>query len=71
MRRSPDELNKMRKAGKVVAEMHEATRAAIRPGVTTMELNEVAADVLAKRGRGPISSTTTAFRRSSARAPMT
>jgi methionyl aminopeptidase len=40
----------MRKAGKVVAEMHEATRAAIRPGVTTMELNDVAADVLAKRG---------------------
>jgi methionyl aminopeptidase len=40
----------MRKAGKVVAEMHEATRAAIRPGVTTLELNEVAAEVLAKRG---------------------
>jgi methionyl aminopeptidase len=50
VRRSPDELNKMRKAGKVVAEMHEATRAAIRPGVTTMQLNEVAAEVLAKRG---------------------
>ena len=50
MRRSPDELNKMRKAGKVVAEMHEATRAAIRPGVTTMQLNEVSAEVLAKRG---------------------
>ncbi|MGA2968195.1 MAG: type I methionyl aminopeptidase [Acidimicrobiales bacterium] len=50
MRRSKDELSKMRKAGKVVAEMHEATRAAIRPGVTTMELNEVAAEVLAKRG---------------------
>jgi methionyl aminopeptidase len=50
MRRSKDELNKMRKAGKVVAEMHEATRAAIRPGVTTMQLNEVAADVLTKRG---------------------
>jgi methionyl aminopeptidase len=40
----------MRKAGKVVAEMHEATRAAIRPGVTTRELNEVAAEVLANRG---------------------
>jgi methionyl aminopeptidase len=40
----------MRKAGKVVAEMHEATRAAIRPGVTTLALNEVAAEVLAKRG---------------------
>ena len=50
MRRSTEELNKMRKAGRVVAEMHEATRAAIRPGVTTRQLNEVAADVLAKRG---------------------
>ena len=50
MRRSADELDKMRKAGKVVAEMHEATRAAIRPGITTRQLNEVAAEVLAKRG---------------------
>lgn len=50
MRRTADELAKMRKAGKVVAEMHEATRAAIRPGVTTLELNEVAAEVLTRRG---------------------
>ncbi len=50
MRRSAEELNKMRKAGKVVAEMHEATRAAIRPGVTTRQLNDVAAAVLDKRG---------------------
>jgi methionyl aminopeptidase len=49
MRRNADELNKMRRAGQVVAEMHEATRAAIRPGVTTAYLNEVAAAVLAKR----------------------
>jgi len=35
-----------------VAEMHEATRAAIRPGVTTMQLNEIAAEVIAKRGAG-------------------
>jgi methionyl aminopeptidase len=47
--RSKEELDKMRRAGKVVAEIHEATRAAIRPGVTTRELNEVAAEVLAKR----------------------
>ena len=40
----------MRKAGRVVAEMHEATRAAIRPGVTTRQLNEIAVEVLAKRG---------------------
>lgn len=39
----------MRRAGRVVAEMHEATRAAIRPGITTAQLNEVAAEVLAKR----------------------
>ncbi len=46
MRRNEEELNKMRKAGKVVAEMHEATRAAIRPGISTMALNQVAADVI-------------------------
>ena len=40
----------MRKAGKVVAEMHEKTREAIRPGVTTGELNRIARDVIEKRG---------------------
>ena len=50
MRRNADELAKMRRAGRVVAEIHEATRAMIRPGVTTAEINEVAADVLANRG---------------------
>jgi methionyl aminopeptidase len=50
MRRNADELAKMRKAGRVVAEMHEATRAAIRPGVTTAELDRVARDVLERRG---------------------
>ena len=50
MRRSADELRKMRLAGRVVAEMHAATRAAIAPGVTTKELNEVAAEVIERRG---------------------
>lgn len=50
MIRSSEELDKMRKAGKVVAEMHEVTRAAIRPGITTMQLNNVAAEVISKRG---------------------
>ncbi len=36
----------MRRAGRVVAEMHEATRAAVRPGVTTAELDAVAREVL-------------------------
>jgi len=40
----------MRRAGRVVAEMHEATRAAIRPGVTTLEIDAVARQVLERRG---------------------
>ena len=50
MRRRPDEIAKMRKAGRVVAEMHAATRAAARPGVTTADLDRVARDVLERRG---------------------
>ena len=49
MIRSKEELDKMRRAGKVVAEIHEVTRAALRPGVTTMQLNDLAAEVLTKR----------------------
>lgn len=48
-RRSPDELRQMRAAGRVVAEMHEAIRAAARPGVTTLQLDRVARDVLDAR----------------------
>jgi methionyl aminopeptidase len=50
MRRTKDELAKMRKAGRVVAEMHAKTRDAIRPGITTMELDRVAREVIEKRG---------------------
>jgi methionyl aminopeptidase len=40
----------MRRAGRVVAEMHAMTRAAARPGVTTLDLDRVARDVLERRG---------------------
>jgi methionyl aminopeptidase len=50
MKRTKDEIAKMRRAGKVVAEMHEATRAAAKPGVTTADLDAVARDVLDRRG---------------------
>ena len=50
VKRNPDELAKMRKAGKVVAEMHEATRAVLRPGISTAEIDRVARDVLERRG---------------------
>jgi methionyl aminopeptidase len=49
MRRNRDELAKMRRAGRVVAEIHEATRAVIRPGVTTEDIDRVAREVLEKR----------------------
>lgn len=39
----------MRSAGRVVAEMHEAIRAAARPGVTTLQLDRVAREVLSSR----------------------
>jgi methionyl aminopeptidase len=52
MRRNADELAKMRRAGRVVAEIHEATRAVLRPGVTTADIDRVARDVLEKRGAG-------------------
>lgn len=48
-RRSPDELRAMRRAGKVVAEMHAEIRSALRPGVTTLQLDRVARDVLERR----------------------
>ena len=39
----------MRAAGRVVAEMHQAIRAAAAPGVTTLHLDRVARDVLGSR----------------------
>jgi methionyl aminopeptidase len=50
MRRTPEEIAKMRRAGKVVAEMLSETRLKIKPGVTTAELDRVARDVLERRG---------------------
>ena len=49
-RRSPEEIGVMRRAGRVVAEMHERTRQAIRPGVTTAELDRIGREVLESRG---------------------
>jgi methionyl aminopeptidase len=50
LRRNADEVAKMRRAGRVVAEMHEACIAAAKPGVTTADLDRVARDVLERRG---------------------
>ncbi|MEJ5253881.1 MAG: type I methionyl aminopeptidase [Acidimicrobiales bacterium] len=50
MRRSPDEIAIMRRAGRVVAEMHARVREAIKPGVTTRRLDAIAREVLERRG---------------------
>ncbi len=44
------EIATMRRAGAIVAEMLARTRAAVRPGVATAELDRVAAAVLAEHG---------------------
>ena len=48
--RTPDEIAIMRRAGRVVAEMHERIRAAVRPGVSTADLDRIGRQVLADRG---------------------
>jgi methionyl aminopeptidase len=50
VRRSREEIATMRKAGRVVAEMHERIREAIRPGVTTAQLDRIGRDVIERRG---------------------
>jgi methionyl aminopeptidase len=50
MRRSAEEIANMRKAGRVVAEMIDKLSQAIRPGVTTAELDSIAREVIASRG---------------------
>jgi len=40
----------MRLAGKVVAEIHEKIRAAVRPGVTTLDLDKISREVIQARG---------------------
>ena len=54
MRRAPTrsacDLAAMRKAGRVVAEMHEAVRKAVKPGVNTAHLAARAAAVIERRG---------------------
>ena len=48
--KTTEQIAKMREAGKVVAAMLAATREAVRPGVSTAELDHIAAEVLARAG---------------------
>ena len=48
--KSRKDLDKMRRAGRVVAECHALVENAIRPGVTTGELDRIVADHLRSLG---------------------
>jgi methionyl aminopeptidase len=49
-RKSRDQIALMRRAGKVVAEMHEVCTRAAKPGATTLDVDAAARDVLERRG---------------------
>lgn len=48
--KTKDETAKMREAGVIVAEILASCRAAVKPGVTTGELDRIASDILKRRG---------------------
>jgi methionyl aminopeptidase len=48
--KSPEELALMKAAGRVVREMLEAMKAAVRPGVSTRELDEIGAMTMREHG---------------------
>jgi methionyl aminopeptidase len=53
---TPEQLEGLRRAGRVVAQTLEVVKAAVAPGVSTGELDRIAADYLAEQGArsGPI-----------------
>jgi methionyl aminopeptidase len=54
IRKSKEEIAKMRQAGKIVAETHQLLKNKIKPGVTTEQLDQLAEDYIRKQGAEPI-----------------
>jgi methionyl aminopeptidase len=50
LRKTPDQIAHMRRAGRIVAEMHEACIEVAKPGATTADLDRAAREVLDRRG---------------------
>ena len=46
--KSPREIQIMREAGRIVARVHEAMRGAVRPGVSTFDLDQLAFETMAR-----------------------
>lgn len=48
--KTPDEITRMRESGRIVAEVHRMLADAIRPGMSTLELDDLSADFIAAAG---------------------
>jgi methionyl aminopeptidase len=53
VRKSPEEIDRMARAGAVVATTHEQLAAAVRPGISTLELDRLAETVIRDHGATP------------------
>ena len=53
IKKSPDEIKKMREAGRIVAEVLEIMEERVKPGVTTEELDRLAEEYIRSRGGVP------------------
>ena len=51
--KSPREMDRMRRAGKVVADAKAVVSRAVRPGITTKELDQIAEEEILKQGAIP------------------
>jgi methionyl aminopeptidase len=51
--KTPDEIAIMREAGRIVARAHQAMREAVRPGVSTAQLDKIAETVIRDHGATP------------------
>jgi len=51
--KSPSEIEKMREAGKIVAEVLDLIEKNIKPGISTLELDKIAHEYIIKKGAKP------------------
>jgi methionyl aminopeptidase len=53
IRKSPEEIEKMRRSGKIVRQILNHLKGLVAPGVTTMELEKAAEKLIAELGATP------------------
>ena len=51
--KSPREIELMKEAGRIVAKVHKKMKEVVRPGITTLELDRIAEEVIRSNGATP------------------